>query len=96
MNYYVYMTSSKPYGTIYTGMTNNLSRRIWEHKNHVAKGFTDEYQVHRLVWFEQHSTAENAIKREKRLKRFKRDWKIELIEADNPNWDDMFNAVASG
>ena len=96
MTFYVYIMASKPYGTLYIGVTSNLSRRVWEHRNHVVEGFTDKHNVGRLVWFEVHSNAESAIKREKALKRYKRDWKIELIEHDNPHWEDMFDAVASG
>lgn len=93
MQYYTYMMASGKNGTLYIGMTNDLVRRVWEHKNHVAEGFTDTYNVTKLVWFEVHQAAEAAIVREKRLKRYKRDWKIELIEADNPHWDDLYEKV---
>jgi len=81
-------------GTLYIGMTNDLVRRVWEHKNHAVEGFTDKHDVTMLVWFEVHATAEAAIKREKRLKRYKRVWKLELIEADNPDWDDLYGVIA--
>ena len=95
MQYFTYMMASKPNGTIYIGMTNDLVRRVWEHKEHVVEGFTEKYDVSRLVWFEIHTTAENAIKREKRLKRYRRDWKIQMIERDNPNWDDLYFSIAN-
>ncbi len=93
MQYYTYMMASGKNGTLYIGMTNDLVHRVWEHKNHVAEGFTDTYNVTKLVWFEVHQAAEAAIVREKRLKRYKRDWKIELIEADNPHWDDLYEKI---
>ena len=93
MQYYTYMMASGKNGTLYIGMTNGLVRRVWEHKNHVAEGFTDTYDVTKLVWFEVHATAKAAIVREKRLKRYKRDWKIELIEADNPYWHDLYDKI---
>ncbi|MCJ9429383.1 GIY-YIG nuclease family protein [Kordiimonas marina] len=93
MQYYTYIMASGPKGTLYIGMTGNLPRRVWEHKNHVIEGFTDRYDVTRLVWFEEHATAEAAIQREKRLKRYKRDWKIDLIEAENPNWEDLYQRI---
>jgi len=80
-------------GTLYIGMTNDLVRRVWEHKNHVVEGFTEKHDVTMLVWFEVHATAEAAIKREKRLKRYKRDWKLELIEAENPDWNDLYEVI---
>ncbi len=94
MQYYTYMMASGKNGTLYVGMTNNLVRRVWEHKNHVLEGFTNTYDVTKLVWFEVHATAEAAIVREKRLKRYKRDWKIELIETENPNWCDLYEKIA--
>jgi len=87
--FYVYILSSKPYGTLYTGMTANLLKRIWEHKNKVVSGFTRQYGVDRLVWFEAHETEEAALRREKQIKEWKRDWKINLIERENPHWDDL-------
>jgi putative endonuclease len=92
--FFVYILASKRYGTLYIGVTNNLVRRIWEHRNDVAEGFTRQHGVHMLVWFEVHSTAEAAIRREKRLKFWQRQWKIELIEAANPEWRDLFDEIA--
>jgi putative endonuclease len=92
--FYVYILASKPNGTLYVGVTNDLVRRVWEHREGVVQGFTKAYDVHRLVWFEQHATAEHAIGREKRLKTWLRAWKIELIEKTNPRWDDLWDSVA--
>ncbi|TNE63855.1 MAG: GIY-YIG nuclease family protein [Alphaproteobacteria bacterium] len=94
MQYYTYMLASAYKGTLYIGVTSDLVRRVWEHRNHVVEGFTKDYAVSRLVWFEVHANAEAAIRREKRLKRYKRDWKVELIEAENPNWDDLFERIS--
>ncbi|MFL1875937.1 GIY-YIG nuclease family protein [Hansschlegelia beijingensis] len=93
--FYVYILASGPYGTLYIGVTSNLPARIWQHREGVADGFTKRYGVHRLVFFEVHATALEAITREKRLKRWPRDWKINLIERDNPRWDDLFDAIAA-
>jgi putative endonuclease len=82
--FFVYMLASKPYGTLYTGSTSDLVRRVWEHKAKAVSGFTTKYGVDRLVWFERHETLETAVQRERRIKDWKRKWKIELIEHDNP------------
>jgi len=94
MQFYTYMLASKRNGTLYIGMTRDLVRRVWEHKTHVVPGFTNDHSVTLLVWFEAHATAEAAITREKRLKRYKRQWKIELIEAANPTWRDLYDDIA--
>ncbi len=86
----VYMLASQRNGTLYVGVTSNLIRRIAEHKSGEISGFTKTYDVKRLVWFEQHDTMDAAILREKRIKRWKRDWKIALIEAANPLWRDLY------
>ncbi len=91
--FYVYILSSKRNGTLYTGVTSDLIKRIYEHKNNLADGFTKEYTVHRLVWYELHETADSAITREKQIKRWRREWKIHLIEKDNPNWDDLYERL---
>ncbi|MGX9427143.1 MULTISPECIES: GIY-YIG nuclease family protein [Bradyrhizobium] len=93
-NFYVYILASKIGGTLYIGVTNDLIRRIAEHRLKVVKGFTEKYGVARLVYFEQFDDPENAIKREKRLKKWNRDWKIRLIEEHNPNWDDLYPGIA--
>ncbi|MFH1700613.1 MAG: GIY-YIG nuclease family protein [Candidatus Zixiibacteriota bacterium] len=89
-NYYVYILASKPGGTLYIGMTSDLVKRVYEHKNNLIDGFTKKYKVHRLVYFEHTADVESAILREKQLKTWKRNWKIELIEKNNPNWHDLY------
>lgn len=84
----VYLPASAKNGTLYIGVTSNLVQRIWQHREHIVEGFSDRYDVTRLVWYEQHETMESAIVREKRLKKWKREWKIELIEKTNPDWRD--------
>ncbi len=93
MAYYTYILASKPHGTLYTGVTNDLVRRIWEHREELQSGFTEKYGVHRLVWFEEHITAEHAIRREKRLKHWLRAWKLKLIENANPEWRDLWDEI---
>lgn len=87
----VYMLASKQNGTLYVGVTSNLLQRVWQHKNDVVTGFTKRYRVHSLVWYEVHETMEGAITREKAVKRWKRDWKIELIQRSNPSWRDLYD-----
>ena len=87
----VYLLASKPNGTLYAGVTSNLVKRVWEHKNHAVDGFTRKYRVHTLVWYEVHETMESAIRREKAIKNWKRAWKIKLIEAMNPRWRDLYD-----
>ena len=94
MTYYVYIMASQPNGTLYVGMTNDLVRRVYEHKTDVVDGFTNRYQVHRLVYFEQTEDVRSAIQRERNLKRWNRDWKIALIEEHNPDWHDLLEAIA--
>ena len=93
MDYYVYIMTNKPNGVLYIGMSNDLIRRVFEHKNHSLKGFTDDYNLTRLVWFEQTGDVMSAIAREKQLKNWHRDWKIELIENMNPEWNDLYEAI---
>jgi putative endonuclease len=88
--FFVYLLASKPYGTLYSGLTTNLARRVWEHKNKLVGGFTARYGVDRLVWFEVHDNHEAALRREKQIKEWKRDWKINLIERENPQWEDLY------
>ena len=87
------MLASKRNGTLYIGVTSDLVKRIWEHRNDMVDGFTNRYHVHRLVWYEQHESMESAITREKRLKNWKRKWKLELIESSNPEWRDLSNTI---
>ncbi len=93
--YYVYILASRRNGTLYTGVTDNLSRRVYEHKNDIREGFTSRYGVHLLVWFEAHENVESAIVREKRIKKWRRAWKLGLIEKDNPNWLDLYEKIAA-
>jgi putative endonuclease len=92
--YYVYILASKIGGTLYIGVTNNLVRRVFEHREKLAEGFTKKYAVSRLVYYEVHSDVEAAIIREKQMKKWNRAWKVRLIEEDNPNWDDLYNRIA--
>jgi len=77
----------------YTGVTSDLVRRVFEHRNGLVEGFTKKYSIHRLVWYEVHSTSDSAIKREKQIKDWKRDWKLELIDKANPLWDDLYEKL---
>lgn len=86
---YVYILASKKNGTLYTGVTNNLERRMYEHKHHILEGFTGKYDVTRLVWFVQGENIASAIELEKKIKNRGRQWKINLIEKTNPGWDDL-------
>jgi len=86
---FVYIVASRRHGTIYTGVTTNLMARVRQHREGLIDGFTHDYGVRRLVWFEEHEAITEAIRREKRIKKWNRDWKIRLIEADNPHWDDL-------
>ncbi|HEX3651777.1 MAG TPA: GIY-YIG nuclease family protein [Rhizomicrobium sp.] len=89
----VYMMASRCHGTIYIGVTSRFPGRIFEHRNGLIDGFTKKYGVHRLVWYEVHESILSAIQREKSLKKYKRDWKVNLIERENPDWDDLYPAI---
>jgi putative endonuclease len=93
-SYYVYILASRIGGTLYIGVTNDLIRRVGEHKLKLVEGFTEKHDVVKLVYFEQFDDSENAIKREKRLKKWNRAWKIRLIEEHNPNWEDLYPGIA--
>jgi putative endonuclease len=93
-NYWVYIVASGIGGTLYIGVTNDLIRRVYEHKTKAAESFTKKYNVDRLIYFEQFDDIENAIRREKRLKKWNRAWKIRLIEETNPNWSDLYPSIA--
>ncbi|GLQ37902.1 excinuclease ABC subunit C [Rhizobium albus] len=93
MSGFVYMMSDKPRGVIYTGVTSELLGRVWEHRNEVRKGYTTKYNAKLLVWFELHPNIVLAIQREKSLKRYRRDWKIRLIEGLNPTWLDLYDRI---
>lgn len=91
--YYVYILFSKRNGTLYVGVTSDLIKRVWEHKNHVVKGFTDKYKVDKLSYYEVFNDINEAIKREKQIKSKKRSYKIDLIEINNPEWIDLYNEI---
>ena len=91
--YWVYMLASRPRGVIYVGMTSELAQRGWQHRERVMEGFAKRYWVQRLVYFEAHDDAQVAARRERAMKRWRRDWKIELIEKHNPTWRDLFGDV---
>jgi putative endonuclease len=88
-----YLLASRRNGTLYVGVTSDLIARAWQHREHIVKGFTSKYNVTRLVWYELHGTMEGAITREKRLKKWNRDWKIRLIEERNPYWNDLWDEI---
>ncbi len=91
MSFFVYILSSGPYGTLYTGQTGDLAKRVFEHREKAQPGFTSRYGVTQLVWFETFELRENAFRRERQIKEWKRRWKIELIEASNPTWRDLYD-----
>ncbi len=93
MSFYVYILANKKHGTLYTGMTDDLAKRVWMHKEKTIKGFTSKYGVDRLVWCEEHESRESAFIRERAIKKWNRAWKIELIEKDNPDWKDLYETI---
>ena len=93
MQPYVYILASERNGTLYIGVTSDLVKRIWDHKSDFVEGFTKQHQVHTLVFYEMHGSMESAITREKQLKEWKRQWKIELIEKSNPYWNDLYPTI---
>jgi putative endonuclease len=95
MAHYVYILANKKHGTLYLGVTNDLVRRVYEHKSKSVEGFSKRYDIDRLVWFEVYDGAVTAITREKDLKKWRRDWKVRLIEESNPNWDDLYLGIAT-
>ncbi|MBM4329020.1 MAG: GIY-YIG nuclease family protein [Deltaproteobacteria bacterium] len=92
--FYVYILASQRNGTLYIGVTSNLIQRVWQHKKGLVEGFTKRYCVKELVYFEVHYTAESAITREKQIKKWRRAWKVQLIEDFNPDWEDLYDHVA--
>jgi putative endonuclease len=94
-SFWVYILANRLGGTLYIGATNDLVRRVYEHRTDAVPGFTKKYAVHHVVYYEQFSDIENAIRREMRVKKWPRAWKIQLIEKTNPNWDDLFPSIAS-
>jgi putative endonuclease len=89
----VYILASRRNGTLYVGVTSNLVQRVWQHRNNTREGFTRKYGVHRLVWFEMHSSMLSAIAREKAIKKWNRAWKLALIESGNPTWHDLYDEL---
>jgi putative endonuclease len=93
--FYVYILTNQRYGTLYVGVTNDLVRRVLEHREGVVDGFTKEHKLHQLVWYEVHDTAYEVITREKRIKEWRKDWKVNLIQSMNPAWEDLYAAIAA-
>ena len=93
MDYFVYLMASARNGTLYAGVTNNLIRRVYEHKQGLTGGFTSRYAVHHLVWFKSTPSIEAAIHREKQVKNWKRQWKVAMIEKSNPTWMDLYDTL---
>ena len=91
--YYVYIMTSERYGTLYAGVTSDLVGRVYQHKTDAVEGFTKKYKVHRLVYYEVHDDIRCAITREKQIKKWRRAWKIRLIEEKNPTWDDLYDEI---
>ena len=90
---FVYIMTNRPRGVLYTGVTSRLAGRVWEHRTGLNKGYTSRYRIRMLVWFEVHADIVTAIRREKQIKDWKRDWKIQLIEWSNPYWDDLYDTI---
>lgn len=95
MKYYIYILASGFNGTLYVGVTNNLIKRVWQHKNKLIDGFTKKFNVSLLVHYEEYSDIREALEREKRIKKWNRQWKINLIEKDNPLWNDLYNEIVN-
>jgi putative endonuclease len=91
---YVYIMASEPYGNLYIGVTSHLVKRIWEHREGVVEGFSKQYGVKQLVWYEVHSEIVHAITREKQIKKWNRNWKVNLIQEMNPDWRDLYDEIA--
>jgi putative endonuclease len=92
-SYFVYILASQRNGTLYIGVTSNLIKRVWEHKNNAVEGFTKKYKVHSLVYFEQTDNVNSALRREKQLKNWQRKWKLALVEKENPKWIDLYDKI---
>ncbi len=93
--FYVYILSNERNGTLYTGVTSDLLKRVYDHKNDLVDGFSKRYGIHNLVWYEMHETVESAISREKQIKKWQRKWKLELIDKSNPLWDDLYENLTA-
>jgi putative endonuclease len=95
-SFYVYILASKQNGTLYIGVTSDLLKRVWEHKNKLVEGFTAKYGIDKLVYYEHFRDVGHALSREKRLKKYNRKWKLDLIEKSNPHWKDLYEGLTSG
>ena len=95
MAFYVYLVTNKRYGTLYAGLTDDLVKRMWEHRTDARPGFTSRYGLKTLVWFEVHESRESAFARERAIKKWNRAWKLELVEKENPSWRDLWPEIAS-
>ena len=95
-SYFVYLLASRKYGALYIGVTSDLPGRVYVHRKELVPGQTSRYHIHNLVWFEAHDDPESAILREKRIKKWRRDWKINLIEDGNPDWRDLYLDITAG
>lgn len=93
LSYFVYIMTNKAFGTLYIGVTNDLIRRVWEHKEKIIEGFTKRYGLDRLVYYEVHDSIESAIRREKQVKEWKRNWKLRQIMDMNPEWNDLYETI---
>jgi putative endonuclease len=93
MAFFVYILANKRNGTLYIGMTDDLVKRVWQHRNDLLPGFTQKYQVKMLVWYERHESRESAFARERQMKKWNRAWKLELIEQSNPDWRDLWDEL---
>ncbi len=91
--YYIYILANERNGTLYIGVTNSLIRRIYEHKHNLVEGFTKDHNIHRLVYYEEYNQIDNAISREKQMKKWNRKWKLQIIEKDNPGWRDLYEEL---
>ncbi len=89
----IYILASRRNGTLYIGVTSNLAQRVWQHRNQLTPGFTSQYAVHQLVYYELHEDMLHAIQREKQLKKWRRDWKVKLIQQHNPDWQDLWPTI---
>jgi len=94
-SHFVYLLASGRRGTLYVGVTNDLLKRVWQHKQGLVEGFTKRYGIKTLVWYEQTDSIESAMTREKQIKKWNRDWKVELIEKNNPQWKDLYEDIAA-
>jgi putative endonuclease len=95
VSFFVYILASRQNGTLYTGMTDDLVKRTWQHRNGVIPGFTKRYEVKTLVWYELHESRESALGRERQIKKWNRAWKLQAIEEKNPTWRDLWNDISN-